>query len=116
MTACEYRKADIVKYFLNDLGDVSVSAMAPSMSSTETMVEGRLRGCTALHIAAAHNSADILNMLIKKDCPLAIQDELVRCVYECVRERGLSFKMLLCRERLHFTMLKEVQALRPSVV
>ena len=80
MTACEYRKADIVKYLLDDLGDIIVSAMTPSMSSTKATVEDQLRGRTALHIAAAHNSVDILDMLIKKNCPLAIQDEHVRCV------------------------------------
>ena len=84
MTACEYRKTEIVKYILNDLGDV-VSAMAPTLSSTEAIAEDHLRGRTALHIAAAHNTVDILDMLIKK-CPLAIQDEHVRCVLESERE------------------------------
>ena len=75
MTACEYKNVDIVNYLLSDLGDVvSVAAMAPSTSGTEASTENRHRGRTALHIAAAHNSVDIVEMLIEKKCPLAIQD------------------------------------------
>ena len=79
MTACEYKKVDIVDYLLNDLGDtLSIAAMAPSTRGTEVSVKHRQRGRTALHIAAAHNSVDIIEMLIDKECPPAIQDRHVR--------------------------------------
>ena len=81
MTACEYKKVNIVKYLLSLTG-VDIAVVATSeLSDIETTDESRQRGRTALHIAAAHNSAEIVGMLIEKKCPLSIQDNKVSSYY-----------------------------------
>ena len=62
MTACEYKKTDVVKYLLD-------------LNVTEVAAE---RQRTALHIASAHNATDIVGLLIDKGFPLSVQDKNVR--------------------------------------
>ena len=69
MTACEYKKTDVVKYLLDDL---EVAEVDPS---AEAAAERRR---TALHIASAHNATDIVCLLIAKGSPLSVQDKNVR--------------------------------------
>ena len=94
MTACEYKKVDIVKYLLS-LADVDIAVVATSeLSDIETTDKSRQRGRTALHIAAAHNSAEIVGMLIEKKCPLSIQDNEVRSnYYVCVIHLQCSYEL-----------------------
>ena len=68
ITACEYKKTDVVKYLLDNFEGVDPSAEAAA---------GRRR--TALHIASAHNATDIVGLLIDKGCRLSVQDKNVRC-------------------------------------
>lgn len=72
-TACEYRKEDVVEHLLA-LPDVDVS----TVTTEPTDLESEVRERTALHIAAAHNSIKIVQLLIKKKHPLTIQDKKVR--------------------------------------
>ena len=71
-TACEYRKEDIVQYLLT-LPDVDVA----TVTTEPTDHESEARERTALHIAAAHNSINIVKLLIEKEHPLTVKDENV---------------------------------------
>lgn len=75
LTACEYKKVDIVKLLLK-LPTIDVSVVAKS--NVLATVSDHQRGRTALHIAATHNCADIVDILVKKKCPLSVQDQYVR--------------------------------------
>lgn len=77
LTACEYKKVDIVNFLLH-LPNIDISIAMSDLSGTEATIKGHPRGRTALHIAAAHNSVDIVDILIKKECPLSVQDQNVR--------------------------------------
>ena len=66
MTACEYKKTKVVQYLLGlQLEGVNVV----DISAGE-------RRRTPLHIAAAHNSKDIVNLLIDKDCQLSMDKKV----------------------------------------
>ena len=69
MTACEYKQTEVVQYLLGlKLEGVNV---------VDTSAAEKRR--TPLHIAAAHNSKDIMNLLIDKGCLdlLSIKDQKV---------------------------------------
>ena len=70
LIACEYQKADAVRYLL-ELPDVDVSACAEHVPDISAEV---VKGKSALHIAAIHDNAEIAEVLIKKGCPLLVQD------------------------------------------
>ena len=81
LTACEYKKVDIVQYLLKLPGvDVSVIAHTANdqVDAETTNFDGQQRGKTALHIAAVHNSAELAQLLIDNGCPLSIKDKEVR--------------------------------------
>ena len=71
-TACEYRKEDIVRYLLT-LPDVDVS----TMTTEPTDHDSEARERTPLHIAAAHNSTSIVELLIEEKHPLTVKDKNV---------------------------------------
>ena len=70
LIACEYQKADAVRYLL-ELSDVDVSACAEHVPDSS---DEEIKGKSALHIAAIHDSAEIAELLIEKGCPLLVQD------------------------------------------
>jgi ankyrin repeat protein len=70
-TACEYRKEEIVRHLLT-LPDIDVA-----MATEPTDHDSEARERTALHIAAAHNSTSIVDLLIEKKHSLTIQDKNV---------------------------------------
>ena len=72
LMACEYKKEEIMEYLFS-LPDFDVTTTTNSQLDTELTERGR----TALHIAAAHNSLNIVKLLIQKRCPLTKQDEKV---------------------------------------
>lgn len=70
--ACEYRKEEIVRYLLT-LPDIDVATMTTEPTDHDSEVRER----TPLHIAAAHNSTSIVELLIEKKHSLTIQDKNV---------------------------------------
>ena len=73
--ACEYRKEEIVRYLLT-LPDVDVATNTMTTEPTDHDSEARER--TPLHIAAAHNSTSIVELLIEKKHSLTTRDKNVR--------------------------------------
>lgn len=70
LIACEYQKAEAVKFLL-ELPNINVSVCAEHVSDGD---DEEVKGKSALHIAAIHDSAEIAEMLIEKGCPLLVQD------------------------------------------
>ena len=70
--ACEYRKEEIVRYLLT-LPDIDVA----TMTTEPTDHDSEARERTPLHIAAAHNSTSIVELLIAKNHSLTIRDKNV---------------------------------------
>ena len=64
--ACQYQKLEVLKFLLHTEGVDCQACTKQSM--------------TGLHYAAIHDSAEMAQLLIGKNCPLHIQDEEV-CTY-----------------------------------
>lgn len=63
--------------YLLSLPDVNVVTTSSQLDTEPSDPDNRERERTALHIAAAHNSLNIVKLLIEKGHPLTITDEKV---------------------------------------
>ena len=71
--ACEYQKLELVRYLLREVPGVDASACAEEKDPNI----GKVGSKTGLHLAAIHDSPEIAQELIAKQCPLDVQDCVV---------------------------------------
>lgn len=93
---------------LVEVAGVDFSACcADSGGTDEEDEEDEERGMTGLHLAAIHDSPEIANLLIKKECPVDTQDEKVcMCVHTISpQEEGCCNSVLVYRKMCIIYML-----------
>ena len=90
---------------LVEVAGVDFSACCADSEGTDE--EDEERGMTGLHLAAIHDSPEIANLLIKKECPVDTQDEKVcMCVHTISpQEEGCCNSVLVYRKMCIIYML-----------
>ena len=73
LVACEYQKLEVVRYLLQEIPGIDASAYAEEKDPKT----GNVGSKTGLHLAAIHDSPEIAQELIAKQCPLDVQDCVV---------------------------------------
>lgn len=75
--ACEYQKANVVKYLTEELPAGAVDVTTCCHSNEEG------KGATSLHLAALHNAVGVAELLIelKDGCLLKCVDEKVSLIW-----------------------------------